>query len=273
MRYHPGRQATFALAGILLLVFCFADASAQKRRTKRSRRVTNPVTRTAAVTPVPTPAPTTAEPTIISTADEAASETGATSASGRRTSARRNTQPLSQEESSRQKMERLSAQVNALNDKLSQMEQQQRALVDLERLSRAETRAEGLRAQLRDVQEKESDLQARSEQLDYELKPEVIERSLAITGSTRPEDLREARRRSLQAEKDRVQSQLNLLATSRARLETAITNADAEADRIRQRVDAANATPETQTGTTGTEVAPPASSATQSNDTGNGEPQ
>lgn len=266
MRFHLGRQATFALAGILLLVFCFADASAQKRRTKRSRRVTNPVTRTASVTP----APPSAEPTIISTADEAASETTTTTASGRRTSARRNTQPLSEEESSRQKMERLSAQVNALNDKLSQMEQQQRALVDLERLSRAETRAEGLRAQLRDVQEKEADLQASSEQLDYQLKPEVIERSLAITGSTRPEDLREARRRSLQAEKDRVQSQLNLLATSRARLETAITNADAEADRIRARVDAANATPDAQTGT---DVTPPASSTTQPNETGTGEPE
>lgn len=266
---HLGRQATFVLAGILLLAFCFADASAQKRRTKRSRRVTNPVTRTASVTPVPTPAPPSAEPTIISTADEAASET-TTSASGRRTSARRTTQPLTEEETARQRMDRLSVQVNALNDKLSQMEQQQRTLVDLERLSRAETRAEGLRAQLRDVQEKEADLQARSEELDYQLKPEVIERSLAITGSTRPEDLREARRRQLQAEKDRVQSQLNLLATSRARLETAITNADAEADRIRARVDAVTNTPETQTGT---DVTPPANNTTQPNETGTGEPE
>jgi uncharacterized protein YlxW (UPF0749 family) len=160
-------------------------------------------------------------------------------------------------------MDRLSTQVNTMTEKLSQMEQQQRALVDLERLSRAETRAEGLRAQLRDVQEKEADLQSRAEQLDYESKPEVIERSLAITGSTRPEDLREARRKQLLAEKDRVQSQLNLLATSRARLETAIANADAEADRIRARVDAAGTTPE-QTEATGTDVgAAPAAGATQ----------
>jgi hypothetical protein len=185
-------------------------------------------------------------------------------------SARRNNAQLAPEETDRQRMDRLSTQVNALNDKLSQMEQQQRTLVDLERLSRAETRAEGLRAQLRDVQEKEADLQSRSEQLDYEARPEVIERSLAVTGSTRPEDLREARRKQLEAEKSRVQSQLNLLATSRARLETAIANAEAEAERIRTRVDAAGATPE-QNEATGTDVgAAPAAGATQPTE---GEPQ
>jgi uncharacterized protein (DUF2235 family) len=168
-------------------------------------------------------------------------------------------------------MERLSAQVNALNDKLSQMEQQQRTLVDLERLSRAETRAEGLRVQLRDVQEKEADLQSRSEQLDYESKPEVIERTLAVTGSTRPEELRETRRRQLEAEKSRVQSQLNLIATSRARLETAIANADAEADRIRARVDATSI-PEQTEQPTGTDVGAQPASTTRANDTGDGEP-
>jgi chromosome segregation ATPase len=265
MRFQSGRQAAFVLAGLLLLVFCFTDASAQKRRTKRSRRVTNPVTTTA--TPAPTPSAQTGEPKLISTAEENAAETG-TTASGRRSNTRRNIAPQP-EEDSRQKMERLSAQVNALNDKLSQMEQQQRTLVDLERLSRAETRAEGLRVQLRDVQEKEGDLQSRAEQLDYESKPEVIERTLAVTGSTRPEELRETRRRQLEAEKSRVQSQLNLLATSRARLETAIANADAEADRIRTRVDAASV-PEQTEQTPGTDVGAQPTGTTQPTDTGDG---
>ena len=261
MRSQLARQATFAFAALLLVVFCFTDASAQKKRTKRSRRVTNPVTRTASVTPVPST--TSAEPRIISTADENGAEPGTSTSSSRRASSRRNNATLTPEETDRQRMDRLSTQVNAMTEKLGQMEQQQRALVDLERLSRAETRAEGLRAQLRDVQEKEADLQSRAQQLDYESTPEVIERSLAITGSTRPEDLREARRKQLLAEKDRVQSQLNLLATSRARLETAIANADAEADRIRARVEAAGATPE-QTEATGTDVgAAPAAGATQ----------
>lgn len=79
-----------------------------------------------------------------------------------------------------------------------------------------------LRAQLADVQAKENELQTRARQLDEDLKPENIERSLAGVGSTRPEELREHRRRQLTIERDGVRAQLNLLATSRERLESAI---------------------------------------------------
>jgi hypothetical protein len=169
-------------------------------------------------------------------------------------------------------VDKLSAQVSALNEKLSLMEQQQRTLVDLERLTRAEARAETLRAQLRDVQTKEAEMQQRLEQLDYELQPSVIERTLAVTGSTRPEELRELRRRQLENEKGRAQAQLNQLTTSRARLETAIANADAEADRIRARVDAATAPPATEAATTTTDVGEPLNNTQPPDDTGTGEP-
>ncbi len=89
--------------------------------------------------------------------------------------------------------------------------------------------AEELRAQLRDVQAEEADLQMYVQQLDLDLKPENIERYFAGTGSTRPEELREQRRRQLQNEKDRVLARLEQLAVSRARLEAAIVNADAAA--------------------------------------------
>jgi hypothetical protein len=88
---------------------------------------------------------------------------------------------------------------------------------------------ESLRAQLLDVQGQEAGLQAREKQLDEDLRPENIERSLALTGSTRPEELRAERRRLLEAEKARIRAQLDLLATSRTRLEAAITNAEAAA--------------------------------------------
>jgi hypothetical protein len=84
-----------------------------------------------------------------------------------------------------------------------------------------------LRAQLLDVQAKEEELRARAQQLDESLKPENIERSLAGIGSTKPEELRESRRRQLTIERGGVQSQLKLLEISRQRLETAITNAEA----------------------------------------------
>jgi hypothetical protein len=62
--------------------------------------------------------------------------------------------------------------------------------------------------------------------LDESLKPENIERSLAGIGSTRPEELREQRRRQLTIERDGVQAQLKTLETSRQRLETALANAE-----------------------------------------------
>jgi len=92
--------------------------------------------------------------------------------------------------------------------------------------SAAET-AERLKLQLLDVQAQEEALRARALQLDESLKPENIERSLAGIGSTRPEELRESRRRQLTIERDGVQAQLKTLETSRQRLEAAVANAEA----------------------------------------------
>ncbi len=89
--------------------------------------------------------------------------------------------------------------------------------------------AEELRAQLKEVQTKEAELQARAKQLDEDLKPENIERSLAGVGSTKPEELRDLRRRQLTIEKKSITSQLAQLAARRARLEAAIVSADAAA--------------------------------------------
>lgn len=89
--------------------------------------------------------------------------------------------------------------------------------------------ADQLRLQLIDVQAKEDALRARAQQLDEALKPENIERSLAGVGSTKPEELRESRRRQLQIERDGVTAQLKVLEASRTRLEAAIRDADTRA--------------------------------------------
>ena len=89
--------------------------------------------------------------------------------------------------------------------------------------------AEKLRTQLLEVQTKEEDLRVRLAQLDEAIKPENIERSLAGVGSTRPEELREARRRQLSIQREGVLAQLKTLETSRQRLETAIASAEARA--------------------------------------------
>jgi hypothetical protein len=88
---------------------------------------------------------------------------------------------------------------------------------------------ENLRAQLGQVQDREAEVKIRLEQLDFDLKPENIERHFNGYGSTRPEELRESRRRQLQTEKDRLVAQLEQLASSRNRLESAITSAQMKA--------------------------------------------
>lgn len=93
----------------------------------------------------------------------------------------------------------------------------------------AQERAIRLREQLVAVLAKEEESQTRLAQLEEDLKPENIEKSLAGIGSTRPEDLRELRRRQLDLERLSVQNQLRQLSESRTRLETAIVQADAAA--------------------------------------------
>jgi hypothetical protein len=95
----------------------------------------------------------------------------------------------------------------------------------------AQEKAAGLRAQLGEVETKQAELQTRLQKLDEEMKPENIAENLAGIGSTKPEDLREQRRKHLEIERNGVQKQLDLLTTSHTRLETAIAQADAEAYR------------------------------------------
>lgn len=245
MRAQITRRLMIAFVA-LLAIGLLDDANAQQRRSRRSRRVTNPVSTRTTQAPV-IPQTQTPEPQIISTADQQANEqnntpevSGQVPASSRRLNRKRAVESEDEADSMRRTVNELSTQVTKLSDKLTQMEQQQRTLVDMERLSRAEVRAEALRTQLRDVQEKEGQLQARLEQVEYNLKPENIDRSVSTYGSTRPEEAREARRTSLESEKVRTRSQLDLFATSRQRLETAIVNADLEVDKLRRRIEEAD---------------------------------
>src|SRR6186713_491187 len=78
----------------------------------------------------------------------------------------------------------------------------------------SETAAEAvdrLKMELLELQGHEEALRGRLNELDEALKPENIERSLAGVGSTRPEELREWRRRDLTKARDGIQSQLTLL--------------------------------------------------------------
>jgi hypothetical protein len=230
------RQTAFLLSLIVLFSLCLVDAGAQSRRRRRSRRVKRP----AAVRPVvtnPAIAPAGAEQApgsdterIISTdepstGDEAIPET-----------APKKTAKPATDSDVQQTINRLSNQVDRLNEKLTQMQQNDRTVIDMERLTRAEQRAESLRSQQVDVESKLADLEAKLEQTEYQLRPENIQQASGY-GTVHPEEARDARRRQLEGERSRLQAQIKILETSKDRLETALTTADAEVDSLRRKIE------------------------------------
>ena len=76
--------------------------------------------------------------------------------------------------------------------------------LDMERLTRAEQRAEQLRSQLVDIQSKIADFEAKLEQIEYALKPENIERATHGYGSARVRKKRV--RRASDSSRKRIQS-------------------------------------------------------------------
>ena len=86
-----------------------------------------------------------------------------------------------------------------------------------------------LKQQLIDLENKEMQLRLRLQELDEALKPQNIEFALAGIGSTKPEELREHRRKMLTIERDGVETQLKLIEESHARTEAAIATAESTA--------------------------------------------
>lgn len=216
------KSAIMVFAATLLAGFLLVDSSAQKRRRKTRRRP---------------PAPQITNPEIYQApANDNANSNAAEAATGN-TNANASTEDS---DGMKKTIRGLSDQVDRLNQKLGQVEQSQQSMVDLERLSRAEQRSAQLRSELRDVQQKKGDLEAHLEDVEYALKPENIERATAGYGTTRPEDVREQRRKQLESERERVRKQLAELQVGEDRLQQAIATSDAEVDRLQKKMDAAD---------------------------------
>lgn len=65
----------------------------------------------------------------------------------------------------------------------------------------------------------------------------MIDRGVAFAGTLRPEELREARRRQLTAEKTNQQNLLNEIRRNRANLEVNLQKADDLVERLRARIE------------------------------------
>ena len=227
-------KKVLARTALALLIAGFAfvpDAQSQRRRT--SRRTTNPAR------PQPVQTPTLPdEPAVVSTADETQPATPRRTTRGTRQPQQTGTQV--ENEQLRGTVRELSGQVEQLSGQLTQMKADQKAMFDFERLTRAEQRAEQLRTQLREVTDKEFQLQERLAEIEYESTPEAIQRRSALIGSLNPSGVRAAIEQQLGRERTRINKQLELLAASRTRLEASVATADAEVERLRQRVEAAD---------------------------------
>jgi hypothetical protein len=113
---------------------------------------------------------------------------------------------------------------------------QDRLARSLDLLTRTEQRAEVLRKQLFELMEKETSLRTRLVQIDEEMRPESIERTMNLVGTTRTAEIRDTRRRVLDNERKGVESLLIQTGQSRLRLDEDVKQADALVYKIRQRL-------------------------------------
>ena len=111
---------------------------------------------------------------------------------------------------------------------------QKRLLLNLDILSKAESRAENLRRQLIELVEKENEIKSKLDTLEYQLRPEMIERTVALTGSLRPEELREIRKKGLQGEQTNMQNLLVQIQTNKTDLEENVRKADLLVEKLRK---------------------------------------
>jgi len=224
------------LASLLILSICLAVAGTQKKK-KRSSRTRKPATVKPVITnPAIAPPNANGDVKVISTADQNGTDADPTSEQLQPKRSKTSGVSSEQKEDMQQTITTLSNQVNKLNDKLSQMQEDDRYQLDMERLTRAEQRAEQIRSQLIDTQGKIADLEAKRDQVEWSLKPENIERVTQGMGTLHPEEARDSRKKQLESEKSRLEAQLKILDTSKNRLETSSANADAEVDNLRAKL-------------------------------------
>lgn len=224
---------------ILLGAFVFAADAQTQRRKKTTRRANNTTIR-----PQLNNSAQIIEPEIVSTAEEIENQENGgkmvvNPSPGRRETGngRQTAAPNGNQSNASRSSAALQREVNTLREQVKALREKS-GVEDLEKLSVAEERADNFRRKLEETITREADLNAKMQQLEYQARPEAIQLDTAVIGSTRPEEVRETRRKMLEAEKTRLREQINQVQITRARLETAIANADSLVEKLRARVEA-----------------------------------
>ncbi|MBC7900798.1 MAG: hypothetical protein H7070_12190 [Saprospiraceae bacterium] len=223
-----GRQKLIAAAfGLMVMCISVSDIDAQTKRKKKPTK--RPV-------PVSTVVQPQTEPLIISRAEDFP-DTGSTIVQPM--AIERLAEPAGTADTSAQSYEDLLNRIKSLEalKKNDYDTKQKRLMLNLDILTRAESRAETLRKQLFDMIEKENTYKAKLDQIDTDIRPEAIERSVAFAGTLRPEELRGMRKKSLDSEKTNLQMLVTEIQRIRSSLDQNVQKADILVDKLRAKLE------------------------------------
>lgn len=217
-------------ASLLLIALIFA-AAAGAQTTRKSKTKTGAKT-SATPKPLATPLPTVTGAEIISRADDFSTLPPVVQPTD-------NTGPKPNATNA--------ARIKELNERINKLEgggsksdyddKQKRLLLNLDILTRAEQRSETLRKQLFEMIERENSVKSRLDQIEFDIRPEMIERTLQIAGSMRPEEVRESRKKSLIAERTNLQSLLTQIQSNRANVEATLSKSDVMVEKLRTKLE------------------------------------
>ena len=245
----------YGAATLSLLLGLFVFAGSADAQIKKRPKKTNTTAR-----PQPVPQPTL--PVVVSEADYTNQNqqliTGNTDS---QTQVQPEPETQTLPETFDEKLDRISSRMKEMNTRMRSLEsskqnqydeRQRRLLLNLDILTRAEQRAESLRKQLFELVEKENNLKTKLETIEYDSRPDIIERQVSFAGSLRPEELREARRKNLDAEKRNISNLLTDIQNTRTSLEQNVLKADQLVEKLRAVLekdidDALNEQPKEQT--------------------------
>jgi chromosome segregation ATPase len=130
----------------------------------------------------------------------------------------------------------LTAEVARLRAELAKLEKYKQIDYTRDLMIKEEDRIRSLQSDLNDIAAKETALNKRLDEIERDQRPDRIERSMAAVGSTHPEQEREAIMTKLSNEKRQIQSQLETLRATRARIPGLIANAENSIARLKQRL-------------------------------------
>lgn len=217
------KLTAFLTAGFLFCgAFVFsADAQTNRKKTGSAR---------------PTPTPVRTEPEVISRADQYIDANGRVITPSDPTDEPR---PVADEERPDSSITELEMRIRSLESskKDDKEEKQRRLALNLDILTKAEQRVESLRKQYFDMVEKEGQIQQRLDTIEIDIRPDSIERNVAFAGSLRPEALREARQKTLAAERTKLENLLAEVQRNKANIDLNIQRADTLVERLRVRLE------------------------------------